>query len=61
MRISMGDQERQVIFRGSTAKDIVALTEEFGTWFANGLGRHGQPGQDGFDSILEAAAHVINL
>jgi len=53
-----GDQERQVIFAGNTAKDIIPLTSsDWGSgWLVGGLGKGGRPDGDGdaFPSLVEA-------
>ena len=53
-----GDQEHQVIFDNSTAKDIVPLTlSDWGSgWLVGGLGKGGRPdGQgDAFPSLVAA-------
>jgi hypothetical protein len=59
-----GDNEEQVVFIGSTAKDIVPLTEYGGDWYANGIGRGGREeglgGDEGeaFESLSEAVDWV---
>lgn len=45
-----GDQETQVVFEGSTARDIKPITQEYGAWYVGG-----QP-EGGFDTLAEAVS-----
>jgi len=48
-----GDEEYQVIFKGSTARDIIPIWESDGQWFAGDYNK-------GFDSLIDSVSWIEN-